>query len=76
MTSCLRSKCLTNSSSSANLTKNICGELTKDVLGIVHYTSYKNLLSIIKDGKIVSKIEAMQSKKTLNKFHHLQHMQV
>lgn len=62
MTSCLGSKCL-RKSSSRNLTKNICGELTKDVLGIVHYTSYKNFLSIIKDGKIVSKIEAMQTKK-------------
>ena len=63
MASCLGSRCLTKNSSSANLTKNICGDLTKDVLGIVHYTSYKNLLSIIKDGKIVSKIEAMQTKK-------------
>ena len=64
MASCLGSTCFrTSSRNSANLTKNICGDLTKDVLGIVHYTSYKNLLSIIKDGKIVSKIEAMQSKK-------------
>jgi hypothetical protein len=62
MTSCLN--CVSfKKNSSSSLTKNICGELTKEVIGIVHYTSYKNLLSIIKDGKIISKIEALQNKK-------------
>jgi hypothetical protein len=63
MTSCLGSKCFKNRSRSSTITKNICGDLTKDVLGIAHYTSYRNLLSIINDGKIISKIEALQNKK-------------
>ena len=61
MTSCIGSKCFKNRSSS--ITKNICDDLTPDVIGIIHYTNYKNLLSIIKDGKIATKIELLKNKK-------------
>ena len=60
MTSCIGSKCFKNRSSS--ITKNICNDLTPDVIGIIHYTNYKNLLSIIKDSQITTKIELLKNK--------------
>lgn len=64
MTSCIGSKCFKNRSSS--ITKNICDDLTPDVIGIIHYTNYKNLLSIIKDGQISTKIELLKNKKNFD----------
>ena len=64
MTSCIGSKCFKNRSSS--ITKNICDNLTPDVIGIIHYTNYKNLLSIIKDGQLYSTIELVKNKKNFD----------
>jgi hypothetical protein len=61
MSSCLGSMC---SRRNVVSTRNICGDATKDVLGIIHYTVYENLLSIIKDGRIISKIEALRENKS------------
>jgi hypothetical protein len=80
MTSCIGSKCFKNRSASASasvsasvsasasssLTRNICTNLTPDVIGIIHYTNYKNLLSIINDGQISSKIQLLKNKKNFD----------